>query len=410
MTLKIALVGSAPSSAGLAPYHSSEWQIWGCSPGLYGVAPRTDAWFEIHRYEPGQPWFSPEYQQFLANYPGPVYMARQEPSIPHCIVPDKEALVAKYGPYFFTSSLAWMFAMAMEAGATSIGLWGVDMAADEEYGLQRPALHYFAQIAQARGIEVGVPPESDLLVPPALYGFCEYDHHHIKLLARQRELEDRLRAVQAERHNKETEEHFVLGALSDLRYQQNTWLNGADKTHTAPAGAQELERQPSDKSKTVTRLGDYNHLPEMVPPGGAIWVDDEGHPMTAAGEAAFIERLKTARDKLDAAPYPDPEFEADGVDKHPYPAMTTPPSTVTLDEMNKALFNVDDAGRNMTATEVKEKTEEYFRRSRNDGLNLETGGLTKEELQANHDALTDTSVLGPTVRVKGNGKDHVSEP
>ena len=126
---KIALVGSAPSSVRLAPYHDPSWEIWGCSPGVYGVAARVDAWFELHRYEPGQTWFSPEYCQWMAKFPGPVYMSEVRIEIPNSQVLPVEALVEKYGPYFFTSSLSWMFAMAIEAGATTIGLWGVDMAA-----------------------------------------------------------------------------------------------------------------------------------------------------------------------------------------------------------------------------------------------------------------------------------------
>ena len=31
--LKIALVGTAPSSRMLAPYNDPSWKIWGCSPG-----------------------------------------------------------------------------------------------------------------------------------------------------------------------------------------------------------------------------------------------------------------------------------------------------------------------------------------------------------------------------------------
>jgi hypothetical protein len=38
-TKKIALIGSAPSSVGAAPYADRSWTIWGCSPGAAGKAP-----------------------------------------------------------------------------------------------------------------------------------------------------------------------------------------------------------------------------------------------------------------------------------------------------------------------------------------------------------------------------------
>lgn len=225
MTKKIALIGSAPSSIRLAPYHDPQWEIWGCSPGVYGVAPRSNTWFELHRYEPGQTWFSPEYCQFLAKYPGDVYMAEVRPEIPNSKTLPVDELVAKYGPYFFTSSLAWMMAMAIEEGATSIGLWGVDMSATEEYGYQRAGCQYFAQIAAAMGIEVGVPPESDLFRPPPLYGVSEIDHGQIKLLQRKRELQGRLASVQQELEIKRNEMFFLQGAIDDMAYMASTWTD-----------------------------------------------------------------------------------------------------------------------------------------------------------------------------------------
>lgn len=221
--MQVALIGSAPASVRLAPYNNPEWTIWGCSPGVYGVAPRTDVWLELHRYEPGQPWFSPEYCQFLARYPGPVYMAEKRPEIPNSVVLPVADLVAKYGPYFFSSSIAWMMAMAIEAGATKIGLWGVDMAATEEYGYQRAGLQYFAQLAIAKGIEVGVPPESDLFRPAPLYGVSEIEHGQIKLLARKRELQQRIAMAQAQAENSKCEVHFLQGALDNNEYMTKTW-------------------------------------------------------------------------------------------------------------------------------------------------------------------------------------------
>lgn len=225
--LCIALVGSAPSSVRLAPYNSPDWKIWGCSPGVYGVAPRIDCWFELHRYEPGQPWFSPEYCQWMARGPFPVIMAEKRPEIPSSVELPVDELVAKYGPYFFTSSLAWMFAMAIEAGAEKIGLWGVDMAATDEYGYQRAGCQFFAMLARARGIEVGVPPESCLLRPPPLYGVSELDHDRIKLLARKRELEARLNQRQAEAQAAQNETIFLRGALDDMNYIDSTWTTRA---------------------------------------------------------------------------------------------------------------------------------------------------------------------------------------
>lgn len=222
--LKIALIGSAPSSVRNAPYHDPSWQVWGCSPGAYGVVPkgRSNIWWELHRYEPGQPWFSPEYCQFLHDHPM-VMVAEKVADIPNGYVLPVKDLTDKYSPYFFTSSIAWMMATAIELGAKKIGLWGIDMAANEEYEAQRSGLHYFALIAAQKGIEVGVPPESDLFRPRFLYGVDEITHSHVKLRARRNELLQRQQSLQQEVAAKTGELHMINGALDDLNYMTNTW-------------------------------------------------------------------------------------------------------------------------------------------------------------------------------------------
>ena len=227
--LKIALIGSAPSSIRGAPYGDPEWQIWGCSPGAYGVIPkgRSNVWWELHRYEPGQVWFSPEYCGFLKDHPK-VIVAQKTPHIPNGETMPVDELVKKYSPYFFTSSVAWMMCAAIEMGATKIGMWGIDMAATEEYEAQRSGLHYFALIAAQRGIEVGVPPESDLFRPRFLYGVDEVTHSHIKLRARRHELQSRKADVMNRLAAAQQESAFLDGAMDDLTYMSLTW---ADKEH-----------------------------------------------------------------------------------------------------------------------------------------------------------------------------------
>ena len=222
--IQVALIGSAPASIRQAPYHDPSWHVWGCSPGAYGVVPkgRSQIWFEMHKYEPGQAWFSPEYCNFLKDHPC-VVVAEQRKEIPNGILLDYQYLVRKYSPYFFTSSIAWMMAHAIELNAAKIGLWGVDMAANEEYEAQRAGLHYFALIAAQRGIEVGVPAESDLFRPRFLYGIDEVTHFHVKMRARREELLSRKAAAEQIAAQKQHEVAFIQGALDDLNYCFQTW-------------------------------------------------------------------------------------------------------------------------------------------------------------------------------------------
>lgn len=235
--MKIALLGSAPSSVRLAPFTDPTWTIWGCSPGLYPLARRLDEWFELHRWEPpvlGRidqqvPWFTPEYVGWMVQLPV-IWVTKKIPELPGSRELPWQMLVKRYGAYFFNSSLSWMFAMAIERirlkrqhasevkdpQPDMIGLWGVDMAAGEEYGYQRAGCQYFAQLAKAMDIQVVTPPESDLLRPPGLYGIEEGLHRRQKWAAKRKELtahfeEAKNTAVHALKH-----QTYFQGALDTL--------------------------------------------------------------------------------------------------------------------------------------------------------------------------------------------------
>jgi len=134
--MKIALIGSAPSSTNLAPYwdktyqdflqgkeqlapplvHGQEkWDIWGCSPGAAGQVGRATRWFEIHRWEPGKEWFQVGYLEFLRRFKGPVYVGGE---VPIADIPNQrrfpiDAIEEEFSSFFLTSSLSLMMALAI---------------------------------------------------------------------------------------------------------------------------------------------------------------------------------------------------------------------------------------------------------------------------------------------------------
>jgi hypothetical protein len=222
---RIALIGSAPSSVSLAPYGDQSWTIWACSPGAIPYVKRMDAWFEIHPLTDPHAGFTPDYLEWMAQLQVPVYITDTHPRIGTGVAYPRDAMLAKYGQYFFTSSLAWMFALALEQeGVEEIGLWGVDMSATEEYGAQRAGCHHFISLARARGITVTVPLESDLLRAPMQYGFGATSNMHRKLTTRKAELIRRRDAAAADYEAKRNEWNFLNGAIDDLEYMLKTWV------------------------------------------------------------------------------------------------------------------------------------------------------------------------------------------
>lgn len=223
---KIAVIGSAPSSVALAPYNDPSWIIWSCSPGSVPHLRRVDAHFELHVWEPDKSWFHTDYRLWLANCKCPVYVIVKNPEIPTSVELPKEELLRQFGGHFFTSSIAWMMALAIAQKPDEIGLWGVDMAADEEiYSGQKLGCQYFISIAKAMGIKVTIPPQSDLNQPNRLYGVAEHDAKHIKLLARMDEMRARIHECEVTVQNKTNELMFLRGALSDCDYHLKTWTH-----------------------------------------------------------------------------------------------------------------------------------------------------------------------------------------
>jgi hypothetical protein len=279
--MKIAVMGSASSSVMKAPFADSrydewvqgrirsaaighaavpgDWDIWGCSPGAWAVIPRATRWFEVHRWEPEKEWFSPQYCEFLRTFKGPVYTGGPIPEFPTSVVYPIDRMEEKFSSYFMTSSLALMLALAIdtideiriarngrpqdlppginpaELDASDeddmIGMWGVDMAATEEYAYQRPGCQFFMLEALRRGIGVYLPPESDLMRPMPVYGISEWDHNYIKLTSRARELNAKMQEAQAKLSEGQQALTGIQGEMHALNMFVQTWTSPYGMEH-----------------------------------------------------------------------------------------------------------------------------------------------------------------------------------
>jgi hypothetical protein len=167
----------------------------------------------------------PELTLFLAwcrKHPK-LYLQKPDPYFPNALVYPKQEMVEKYGPFFFTSSLSYMFALALEQKPTHIGMWGVDMTANEEYGYQRPGCQYFIQKARDLGVQVVVPVESDVCAPAPQYGYRESNPMYRKLLVRRQEIMQRYQQAKSAEASSKVLADTLSGALEDIDYMINTW-------------------------------------------------------------------------------------------------------------------------------------------------------------------------------------------
>lgn len=298
----IAIIGSAPSSVTLAPYLDQKWAIWCTSPGVFGVASRSDVWFELHRFHPAEPgrnqapgtkpWFSSEFTAFLAKHKL-VMMNDLYPEIPNGVRYPFEKMIEKYGRYHWTSSVAWMLALAIECKPKRIGLWGIDMAHDSEWGYQRPACQHFIGLALSQGIEVVLPPESDLMQPPAMYGLTELNPRHIKLRARLDEFNQRLNSLVQEVNAKTMEMRFLEGARDDANYMLSSWADDIPFKH----------------KDALSMAGHFNEATALKTPE---WNFD-----VARDETGQVSELKVHCDTPVAKPKKRGRPKGNGIDAHP---------------------------------------------------------------------------------------------
>lgn len=194
---KIAIVGFADETRGLAPYEDPSCEIWILNM-LHAHVPRWDRLWEMHdrvtlEVETAELKMNMDHLGYLqSEQTRPIYMIDAQPDIPCSVRFPIErvkepvaALCEKLAntPYF-TSTFAYMIAYAVElivARRTNIFVpepgeeiyvCGVEMLNGEEYAYQRSCAEFFAGYAIGKGIKLHIPDRSALLESDGMYGYA----------------------------------------------------------------------------------------------------------------------------------------------------------------------------------------------------------------------------------------------
>jgi hypothetical protein len=236
---KIAIVGYAPSSRDLAPYGNKEWEIWGVNE-LYKLGKKVDVLFELHDYKfLRSKERNPQHLEWLRAANIPVFMLKHYEDIPQSIEFPIDEVVKVAEPYgdYFTNSISYMIAFAIMLGVDEIGIWGIDMATDEEYQHQRPSIEYFVGVAIGRGIKVYIPPQSDLLKTRYRYGYDDMEavQYKLKVKARKEELTKRINECDANANQFIAQKLQLMGALDDVNYWDRCWVPPLDNSNEKEA-------------------------------------------------------------------------------------------------------------------------------------------------------------------------------
>lgn len=290
---KIAILGTAPASRAVAPLDDTSWDIWVCSPGNMNQVRRATVWFEIHslvemQAEENRPW-SVSYLNWLKAQQFPVYMQEPNDWVPQAAIFPYKKLVAHFGTRnWFTSSPAWMMAFAiyqMTAG-DELGIFGVDMAAPQEYySMQKGGLIYWIERAQALGIKVTIPMESCLGMPTPLYGYSESSRFGRRMNVMTKLTTESLQNLQNQQANIAHQIAFHQGAIEAQSYFMRTALDGLDDAEIDVAEARTVfataeKKWPSDGKGTTFAMSPEGLL---VPKTNGM--DMSPHDETSEGRA-----------------------------------------------------------------------------------------------------------------------------
>lgn len=174
---RVAICGKAASTFDEIPVDDPSWEIWSL---IVVPLKNTKRFFEMHKKEMWKGYHNPKRVRGLllaaAEMGVPVYMWRKYPEVKTAVrypiedVRDKVPLRQFYKKDYVTSSAAWMLALAITEGVDEIGIWGIDMTADEEYVLQRANFEWLIGYAQGKGIKVHIPAKSALCKTDKVYG------------------------------------------------------------------------------------------------------------------------------------------------------------------------------------------------------------------------------------------------
>jgi hypothetical protein len=208
MGKKIAIVGTTISLKD-APYNDPSWEIWGLN-GAYQAMPRWDRWFDMHDMDIIKKYHQPQYFDFLKLAGSKLTLNHKSEEYPEARIFPWQDLVAKYGDYF-TNTVSWLIALAIDEMPDEIGLWGINMAQESEYGIQRPSCEFFLGIAQGKGIKITIPDSSELLKAPFLYGYQKVPAWIAKLPDKKREIEANFNKVGRDIDSCRGQKSFIHG-------------------------------------------------------------------------------------------------------------------------------------------------------------------------------------------------------
>ena len=235
------------------PFDEPGAEFWGLN-NLHSMTNATkkpwSRWFQLHDVDKHHPDDGDAHLAWLSAQKFPVLMFEEhiDTRVSNAQPYPKADVIEHFGGYF-TNSISWMIALAIQEGYEKIGVYGVDMAQDSEYGHQRPSCEYFLGWAKGAGIEIDIAQASDLLKSPFLYGAEDGGPMRRKFEDRHTELTDRKKGIDQQIGQLQLQSANLAGALEDTRYYLRAWsLGEISNDGQRPQNKDGQEPQPAEEA------------------------------------------------------------------------------------------------------------------------------------------------------------------
>ena len=249
---KIAICGFASSSRHLIPVDDPSWIIAGLNQ-LYRHMPRADVWYDIHLNWEQDNVEGTDHEGWIKSCGIPVFMSSPPKDFPTAIRYPVERLIQKHGVDYFTSTVSFMLAWAIDSidkkvactgdaySDYTIGVFGIDLIVGTEYEVQKACVEYWLGIAEGRGITLALPKQSALLKQAYRYGYEKAPDTGIIGLI---EIQKRAAELQGTKENLIPAMHGLNGgvqALKDLKAKAAE--NGASLADLIDVGITEAHKK-----------------------------------------------------------------------------------------------------------------------------------------------------------------------
>jgi hypothetical protein len=222
---KVLILGTA-STLHNTPWNEPGQDIWACAPVItqpVAKGKKFDLLFEMH---PTTYWMNKTIMDRLNEPNLPIYMQDEYKEIRNSIKYPLDEIRSKVPDClarYFTSTIAYMIALAWLEGYKVIELWGVHMSSDEEYGDQRQACESWLAWAMAKGAVVYVPPQSEIFKCPHLYGYEQENSIVLQARIRKEGLNNGLKQIKGELKKLQEEYDRQKGAVLDCEYWEKKY-------------------------------------------------------------------------------------------------------------------------------------------------------------------------------------------